>query len=297
VKIRIGGQAVNDGVMMRSDNYISTAVRTPKGKIKIRTREYHSITETNKILGLPFIRGIITLFELVALGINEMMWATNANAKKDEKLTKKEITIAVLLSLVLAIVIFKLVPWALANVFKNIFGVSGVLLNIIDAAFKLIILVIYFSLLGLSGDVKNLFKYHGAEHKTVACYENKKKLTPENASKFSRIHPRCGTTFIFIVFIVGIFFYIFIPSTAKFWINFLIRISLLPLIAGVSYEIIRLEGKYYNKKIVRIIIWPGLQFQRLTTKNPTNKHLEVAIASLNACVKKEVLRESQRSRR
>jgi uncharacterized protein YqhQ len=268
-------------------------VRTPKGKIVVRTREYHSITETNKFLGLPFIRGIISLVEVISLGIKEMSWATSKTSPEQEKLTKKEITVAIILSVAIALIIFKLIPWTLANLLSKALGTNFFMLNLIDAFLKIIILILYFSLLGVSKDVKLLFKYHGAEHKTVSCFESGKKLTPLNASTFSRIHPRCGTTFIFIVFITGLLFYLFIPLQTGFWLNYAIRIALLPIIAGVAYELIRLEGKYYNNKIVKAIIWPGLQFQRLTTNNPTKKHLEVAIASLDACIKKE----TQRSKR
>ncbi|MGV8168735.1 MAG: DUF1385 domain-containing protein [Candidatus Nanoarchaeia archaeon] len=291
MKIRIGGQAVVDGVMMRSDNYISTSVRTGNGKIKTRTREYHSATEKNKILGLPFLRGIIMLFELMGLGFKEMMWASNQSVKKEERLSKKEIIFAVVLSMVIVLLIFKLLPWFLANLLSKSLNTSNFWLNALDAGIKIIILVLYFLILGSSGDVKTLFRYHGAEHKTVACYENKKKLTPKNASKFSRIHPRCGTTFVFIVFVVGLFVYLLIPPAAGFWLNYLIRVLLLPIVAGVAYEIIRLEGKYYHKKIVRILIWPGLQFQRLTTKEPDEKQLEIAIVSLEACIAAEKKRE------
>ncbi len=295
MKIRIGGQAVVNGVMMRSDNYVSTAVRKPDGKISVRSREYHSVTERKNILSWPFIRGIIILFEVVILGLKELTWASNKTMKKDEQLSKKEVAFAMILSIFIAIVIFKLVPWALANVLDKVLRVGGITLNVLDAVLKIIILVAYFSILGFSQDVKTLFSYHGAEHKTVSCYEKKKSLTPENAIKFSRIHPRCGTTFVFIVFIVGLFFYILIPISAGFWLNLLVRIMLLPLIAGVAYELIRLEGKYYENKIVKIIIWPGLQFQRLTTRNPSKKQIEVAIAALNECIKKEE-KKAHRSR-
>lgn len=296
MKIRIGGQAVVNGVMMRSDNYVSTAVRDSKGKIIVRSREYHSATEKKGILSWPFIRGVIILYEVMVLGLKELTWASNKTAQKGEKLSKKEAVLAIVISLALALIIFKLTPWALANVFNRIFKIDNVFLNVLDAFFKIVILVIYFSILGMSKDVSTLFEYHGAEHKTVFCFEKKKKLTPENAIKFSRIHPRCGTTFVFFVFIVGLFFYILIPPAAGFWMNLLIRIMLLPLIAGVAYEVIRLEGKYYENRLVKVLIWPGLQFQRLTTRNPSKKQIEVAIAALNECIKKEKARENQRSR-
>jgi uncharacterized protein YqhQ len=287
MRIRIGGQAVSEGVMMRSDNYLSTAVRLPDGKIRVRTRKYSSLTEKYKILGLPFIRGIILLFEMMALGLKETAWASNMGMKKEERLTKREIIFSIALALVIVLAIFKLLPWFIANAVSKPLGIHGAGLNVIDAFFKILILICYFVFLGMSKDIRRLFAYHGAEHKTVACYEAKKKLTPNNAIKYSRIHPRCGTTFVFIVFLVGIAFYVLIPLKTGFWLNYLFRVLLLPVVAGAAYEIIRLEGKYYHKRIVRMIIWPGLQFQRLTTRNPNRKQLEVAIAALDACIKKE----------
>jgi len=284
--IRIGGQAVVDGVMMRSDNYISTSVRKTNGQIKTRSRKFISITDKNKFLNLPLLRGLIMLFELMIQGTKELLWSSNESADEHEQLTKKDIILTVILSLVIVLLVFKLLPFYLAGLLSK--GSNTWYFNLIDGVIKIAIMMIYLHAISLMPDVKTLYKYHGAEHKAVACYESKKKLTPKNAIKFSRIHPRCGTTFVFLVFFVSIFFYVLIPLQTQFWLNYVIRILLLPIIAGVTYELIRLSGKYYSSnKLVRILVWPGLQFQRITTREPSLEQLEVSIASLNACVKKE----------
>jgi uncharacterized protein YqhQ len=285
MKVRIGGQAVVEGVMMRSDNFISTAIRTEKGAIKKRTRPFNSLTEKHKFLGWPFIRGFVTLFELMGIGLKEISWSSE-QAGDDEPLTKKEMFFTFALSLVLVISLFKLLPWFLANFLTDSSSLVGV--NVVDGVLKLLIFIGYLFLISLIPDIKRLYEYHGAEHKVVACYEAGLKLTPKNANKFSKLHPRCGTTFVFVVFIIGILVYLLIPLQVGFWGNFALRVLFLPVIAGLSYEILRLEGKYYNKsKIIRTLIWPGIQFQRLTTKEPSLNQISVAIESLTECIKSE----------
>lgn len=286
-ELRIGGQAVIEGVTMRSDHYITTSVRKDDGSIKSKTKKFISITDKHKFLNLPFIRGPINLAEVVGIGLKEITWSSNQALGEDEKMTTKEMIFMIAFSLIFGLALFKLLPWFLATLAIPIAD-GNIAVNILDALIKTVILVGYLLIITLMPDIKTLFRYHGAEHKSVSCFEAKKKLTPRNAQKFSTIHPRCGTTFIIIVFFVSMIFYVFIPLKLGFWLNFLIRILLLPIIAGFSYELIRFSGKYYKKSwVVRALIWPGLQFQRLTTKQPTLKQLEVAIASLNACISKE----------
>ena len=284
MKVRIGGQAVVEGVMMRSDNFISTTVRDEKKQLKNRTRPFNSITEKNKFLGLPFVRGVFMLFELMVLGLKEISWSAE-NSSNEEPLSKKEMIITFAISILLVLSIFVLLPWFLANVLMtgSLLGV-----NILDGVIKILLFIGYLVAISLLPDVKRLYEYHGAEHKVVACFESKQKLTPKNAQKFSRLHPRCGTTFVFVVFIIGILVYLLVPLSLGFWGNYGVRILLLPVIAGLSYELIRLEGKYYNKsRLVRLLIWPGIQFQKLTTRNPSLEQLGVAINSLEECIKAE----------
>lgn len=287
--IRIGGQAVINGVMMRTKKFVATSIRKNDGSIKTRSRKFTSITEKNKVLGLPFIRGFIALFEMMILGMKELTWSSNESAdSEDEKLSKKEIAITIILSIILALALFKLLPWFLANTLGFLAGESSFYLNALDALLKTVILILYIYAISLMPDVRVLFQYHGAEHKSVSCYESGKKLTPKNAQKFPLLHPRCGTTFIIIVFFLSIFVYMLIPSDIGFWQNYAFRIALLPVIAGISFEVITLGGKYYRKSLlVRILIWPGMQFQRLTTRQPTDDHVRVAIKSLQACIEQE----------
>jgi uncharacterized protein YqhQ len=284
MKIRIGGQAVVEGVMMRSDNFVCTTVRDDKGVLKKRNRRFNSITEKNKFLALPFIRGFVMLFELMSLGFKEISWSAQ-QAGDDEPLSKKEMFFTFALSIIIVLAFFKFLPWFLANLFTSS-SLLGV--NLLDGILKIFIFIIYLFLISLLPDVKRLYEYHGAEHKVVACYESGLSLSAKNANKFSRLHPRCGTTFVFVVFLIGILVYLSIPLSFGLWGNYALRILFLPLIAGIAYEVIRLEGKYYCKsKFVRILMWPGLQFQRLTTREPSLKQLSVAISSLNSCVVEE----------
>lgn len=286
--LKIGGQAIIEGVTMRSNQYIASSVRKTDGTIKTRTRKFISIIDKHKILNLPFVRGIISLIEVMIMGFKEITWSSNQAIGEDEQLTTKELVFMIIFSAVFGIALFKLLPWFLATTISPLVEGKSATVNILDALFKLIILSGYMFAISLMPDIRRLFQYHGAEHKVVTCHEKGIKLTPKNAQKFSTIHPRCGTTFIVWVFLFSMVFYMIIPLSYGFWMNFLLRILLLPLIAGVSYEVIRISGKYYYKNvIVRIIVWPGLQFQRLTTRQPTLKQLEVSIASLNACIVQE----------
>lgn len=281
MKVRIGGQAVVDGVMMRSDNFIGTSVRVGD-KIKNRVRRFNSLTERNKFASLPFVRGVVMLFELMVIGLKEISWSAE-QSEDDEPLSRREMFFTFLLSLVIVLAFFKLLPWFLANVVTKSGGLVGV--NVVDGVLKIIIFVLYLLGISLLPDVVKLYKYHGAEHKAVSCYESGLKLNTKNALKFSRLHPRCGTTFVFVVFLIGILVYLLIPLNVGFWGNYLFRVLLLPVIAGVAYELIRLEGKYYSRSaVVRVLMWPGLQFQRLTTREPDVDQVEVAIHALNSCI-------------
>lgn len=287
-ELKIGGQAIIEGVTMRSSHYVASSVRKENGKIKTKIKKFIPKTEKSKFFGFPFVRGIFSLFEMLSLGYKEIQWSASQAGEGEAELTKTEMVISVLIALIMVIVLFKFIPWFLASLISDYFSSAYFVTNIIDGIIKIIIITAYMLLIGLLKDVKTLFKYHGAEHKAVNCYESGKKLTPKNAKKFTKIHPRCGTTFIIIVFVMSIFVYTLIPFDVGFWLNLLIRVALLPIIAGISYEIIRFTGKYYEKSaIIRVIMWPGLQFQRLTTNEPSLDQLEVSIKSLEACLVKE----------
>jgi uncharacterized protein YqhQ len=285
-ELAIGGQAVIEGVLMRTNDKYAIAVRQPSGKIIVKKEKYISKTKKSKILGLPFIRGVIVLLETLVLGYKALTFSANQSLadekpdrntkdkskKKQEKqeLGTPELVITLIISIAFALALFKFLPLLIATLFKNSIGGSNLLFNIIDGIAKFSILII--------------FKYHGAEHKSVHCYEENKKLTVENVKKDSKAHARCGTTFILVVLFLSIIFYLFIPFNTNFWLKLLIRILFLPIIAGISYEWIKLASKHPQSIYSKILIGPGLLVQSLTTKEPDDEQIEVAIKALKAVV-------------
>jgi uncharacterized protein YqhQ len=284
--LNVGGQAVIEGVMMRSPNYVATAVRTPDNKIVVQKKKQVSWTKKNKLFGWPFVRGIIILGETLSLGMKALSWSTDQSLGEEENVSGWEMFFSILVGVILALVIFKFLPLLLANIFKNKLGLNNFLFNIIDGAIKIGMFVAYVWIISLMKDVRRVFQYHGAEHKAVHCYEKGLKLNVKNVKKHTTLHPRCGTAFLLIVIIVSIIFYMFIPFNLNLATKYLLRILLLPLIAGVAYEIIKASGKYDNW-LTRIISAPGLWMQKITTKEPDNKQIEVGIKALETVLKAE----------
>ena len=295
----IGGQAVIEGVMMKSERYLSIAVRNPKGKIVTKKEKSK---KKNKFQKLPLIRGIISLFEMLIIGLKALTWSANESVgEEEEKLGKAELAITLTLSLGFVIVFFVGLPYFLTIITGVKEELNPVIFNLIDGIIKIGLFTGYLLLISLMSDVKTLFKYHGAEHKTVHCYEARKPLTVKNVKPFSTLHPRCGTSFVIMVFFISVIVFSFIPLLViafnpnfliyNIWIQkgilFPLRILVIPIIAGFGYEILRLSAKYQNNPIINIFIQPGLWFQRITTKEPTKKQIEVAITALNIVLKAE----------
>jgi uncharacterized protein YqhQ len=297
-ELAIGGQAVIEGVLMRTNEKYAIAVRQPSGKIIVKKEKYISRTKKNKFLGLPFVRGIIMLWETLMLGYKALTFSANEslreqtkpgdkgkagkNKKSKEALGTAELVITLIISILFALLLFKFLPLFIANLFKSYIGGSNILFNLIDGIAKLTIFIIYILLLSLMKDVQRLFQYHGAEHKVVHCYEHNHNLTVENVKKDSKAHARCGTTFILVVLLLSILFYLLIPFGVNFWLKLLIRILLLPVIAGIAYEWIKLVDKHPDQWYTKILSAPGLWVQGLTTKEPDDKQIEVAIKALKA---------------
>ncbi len=278
----IGGQAVIEGVLMKNGSKVATAVRDPKGKIIVKKETFNSLTKKHKLLNLPIIRGIIILIETTILGIKELNYSTNISIedkKNQEKLSTFSIILTILFSVILALFLFKFIPLITAQAATQLSDKFNdrFIFNIFEGIIKISILIIYISLISLLPDIKRVFEYHGAEHKIVNAYEHN---DLNNANKYSKIHLRCGTSFIIFVLLFSIIVYIFIPMDISLISKYLIRILLLPLIAGISYEIIKLSPKYENKWLFKIIIFPGLLVQKLTTREPNEKQLEVAKKAL-----------------
>lgn len=283
-KLMVGGQAVIEGVMMRGPELTATAVRDPSGKIQVEVKPVHSISERFPILKKPFIRGTVSLIESLVIGMKSLSYSAKMAGEEDEQLTDKEMAGTIVFALVLASILFIAIPTGAAKLF-HVITADPVFLNLMEGFLRLIIFLAYIWGISRMKDIRRVFQYHGAEHKTIHCYEAGLPLTVANVQQFSRLHPRCGTNFLLIVMLVSIFVFAFLgwPSLAE---RIASRILLLPVVAGISYEIIRLAGRSDNK-IIQTAIKPGLWLQYLTTRPPADDMVEVAIESVKAVLPKE----------
>ena len=291
----VGGQAVLEGVMMRGVSTWAVAVRLPTregapadelGDIEVKSEPLVSWTKKHRAYRLPIIRGVVALAESLVIGFRALGIAANAQVPDEEEPISGGLWIGtIVVALAFAIGLFFVVPVGLTSLIKDAIG-SAFLFWLIEGIVRTAIFLGYLLLLSRLKDLRRVFEYHGAEHKTIAAYEAGVELTPENAAKFSRLHPRCGTSFLLIVMIVAIF--VFAPiGLPAWWLLVLTRILGVPLIAGISFEIIKWAGRNRNKAWVRTIMWPGLQLQKLTTREPDAAELAVAIAALDAVLEVE----------
>ncbi|AFS77263.1 protein of unknown function DUF1385 [Gottschalkia acidurici 9a] len=291
---KIGGQALIEGVMMRGPKDIGIAVRKPDGEIELKVDPIENLTTRNKFFKLPIIRGVVGLIEAMVLGTKSLMYSAEffedtgeSEPTKFDKFIEKvfkdkaediSIYITVFVSILISIGLFMLAPTFVTNFLKNKVQ-TPILLNLLEGLIRVAIFLIYVLSVSRLEDVKRVFEYHGAEHKTIHCYENEEELTVENVMKYPILHPRCGTSFLFTVMIISILVFSFFgwPSPLQ---RFISRIVLLPVIAGISYEINRIIGKS-NGKFAYIVSYPGLLIQKFaTTKEPDASQIEVAIAAL-----------------
>jgi len=284
-----GGQAVLDGVMIKSPNFISISVRDEKDKIVNETYKFNNFLSKYKFWKIFFFRGIANMVEMLATGLTSLSKSVNMHIEmEEEKLSPWHLFFTIIVSIGLALLFFKLLPFGVATFAKKIFGItSGFLFNLIDAIVKVIILFVYLLVISLFGDIKTLFMYHGAEHKSVHVWDkfhDIKKLTLNNAKKFTTLHPRCGTSFLLFVVFVSLLVYLLIPMSAGFWTNYLFRILLLPVIIGLSYEFLKLTAKHQDSFIMKILMQPGLLMQKISTSEPTDKQLGVALHSLKSAI-------------
>lgn len=290
----VGGQAVIEGVMMRGNKGIATAVRLPNGSIDVDFNDAVPITKKYKILSLPIIRGFVSLIDSMIVGIKTLNYSASffeeevEETKFDKALDKmfKEKTndvvmgFSLIISFAIAILLFFILPTYAAGLFKRNVTSNTIVLNLIEGLIRVVIFLLYIFFVGKMEDIYRVYQYHGAEHKTIFCYENDDELTPENASKYKRLHKRCGTNFLFLVMIVSILIFS-LTGWNSIGQRILSRVLLLPVVSGVTYEIIRWMGKN-DGKLSDILAYPGLMLQKLTTKEPTLDMLEVAIAALKA---------------
>ena len=287
-KLRVGGQAVIEGVMMRAPGKVATAVREPGGKIAVETKNVNSISDRYPILKKPMLRGTVTLVESLVLGIRSLSYSAKMAGEEDEQLSDKEMALTIAFAFLLASVLFIAIPTGAAKLFHFITE-DPFFLNLMEGFLRLFIFLGYIWGISRMKDIRRVFQYHGAEHKTIFCYEAGLPLTVENVQKFPRLHPRCGTAFLLIVMLVSIFVFAFL-GWPDLWLRILSRIVLLPVVAGISYEIIRVAGCSSNP-VVRAAILPGLWLQYLTTRPPEDDMVEVAIESLKAALPEEEILE------
>lgn len=300
-RVDIGGQAVMEGVMMKSPDAIAIAVRRPNHTIVVRRNEYHSPSEKHKWMGWPFVRGTVSFLTMLSMGMTTLQQSTDMLGILDEEPTKFELWLskklgkgidkivmgtAIVLAVVLSVGLFFVLPELFAKLLKGFWPDSSMswLVNLLSGILRILILIGYILFCAAVPDVRRTFEYHGAEHKTVYCHENKLPLTPKNAQQFTTLHPRCGTSFLLIVFVISIVLFTLIGYQGNSFVwRLLSRLALLPIVAGVSFEV--LKGLAHSEsKIAKILRWPGMQMQRLTTRPPTDEMVECAIVAMNVAL-------------
>ena len=286
-KPNVGGQAVIEGVMMRGKTHVAVAVRQPDGEISVDVRPVNSISDRYPILKKPFLRGVGSLVESLVMGMKALAYSAQVSGDEDEKLDSKEMALTIAVSAGLAILLFIVIPtWSM----RFLTGITQdhMALNLAEGVLRMAIFLAYIAAISSMNDIQRVFQYHGAEHKTIYTYEAGLPLKVENVRPFSTLHPRCGTNFLMIVMLISMFIFTFLgwPSLLE---RIASRIILMPVIAGVSYELIRYAGAHTDNPLVRIAITPGLLLQKLTTRQPDDSQIEVAIASLKAVVPPEDL--------
>lgn len=293
-KCDVGGQAIIEGVMMRGTKGLATAVRTPSGKIEVKVKKVKPITKRYKFLNIPIIRGAVILIDSLIVGIKTLNYSASffeeneqeskfdvwlKNKLGDKRADDLLVTLTMMVSLLVAAGLFLGIPTLIASFFKN-FGISPIILNLIEAVIRIFILILYMYLISKLDDIYIVFQYHGAEHKTIFCYEAEEKLTVDNVRKFGRLHPRCGTNFLFLTMLVSVILFT-LTGWGGFFERLILRIVLMPIVAGITYELIKWLGRT-ESKVGKFIAYPGLKLQELTTKEPDDEQLEVAIKSLMA---------------
>jgi len=309
IDFAVGGQAVIEGVMMRSPNSVVIAVRKQDNSIKVHAKKHKSIIQRYKVLNIPIVRGIVGLIEMMGIGMTAINFSANESIEEEEEIKAKEesqenekkstltkifeggmFAFSIVLALSVSIFMFKFIPLWLTTLLDGQFSYiheNYIVFNLIDGITKLSIFLVYIYILSLVPSFRRIFEYHGAEHKSIFTYEKHLELSVHNAKPQSRFHPRCGTSFILIVFVLSILVYMFVPKQEILWQNLALRVAALPLIAGLAYEFLKFSAKYRESKWINPFVAPGLALQRITTKDPTDSQLEVGLKSLKEALEIE----------
>lgn len=299
-KCTVGGQGVIEGIMMRSPELSAIAVRKENGKIIYSKKRFTPLVKKNKFFGIPIVRGVVSFVDTLIMGVSTITQsakmydetlAENEEPSKFEKFLAEKTNknafdiaayLAVLLALVIGAGLFFILPTTLASLFKPFIN-SSFVMNLIDGAIRLLILVAYMFAISFMKDIKRVFKYHGAEHKTIHCYEHEEELNIENIQKYSTLHPRCGTSYLFLVMAVAILLFSLLGWSDNVLLRIGIRLLLVPIIAGAAFEVLKFAAKYENV-LTKIIRAPGMCLQRLSTKKPDDDMVEVAIVAFLAAM-------------
>lgn len=276
-KVYVGGQAVIEGVMMRGPEYIATAVREPGGGIVVQKTKLQSISARFPVLKKPMLRGMIALYESLLIGMKSLMFSAQAAGEEEDALSDREIYLTMTLSTLFAIVLFLAIP---TYAVKFIPGMTGhpVAMNLAEGMIRLLIFLAYLYGISLTKDIQRVFEYHGAEHKTIFCYEKNLPMTVENVRIQPRLHPRCGTNFLLMVVVISIFIFAFL-GWPSLWERIVSRVLLMPVVAGLAYEWIRMAAETTNP-VLQALVRPGLWLQLITTREPHDDQIEVAIRAL-----------------
>lgn len=314
---RVGGQAVLEGVMMRSGDDISIAVRRDDDEIVSKNSKFTSVRKKHKFLNIPILRGCVNFVEMMKMSFSTMKDATTLlgltefdeetkfdrwlKRKFGDKIMNVIMTVATVFAVILALALFVVLPMLITSWIKGLVGgdetkwAYNFLFSLISGVIRIIIFVVYMVLVSLMKDIKRTFEYHGAEHKSIACYESGMELTPANAKKCTRFHPRCGTSFIFVILIISILLFSLVPWKTDTFLDkiimMLLRIALIPVVTGIGYEFLMYAGKHPNKCSLALS-FPGLLMQRITTREPSEEQLEVAIKALKLAMPDEFPEEA-----
>jgi uncharacterized protein YqhQ len=280
-----GGQALIEGVMMRGRTTVAMSVRPPSGEIVTLSEPLPEALRSGRLVKVPFVRGMFVLYETLILGTRMLMRSAAIAAEGDDiEIGRGMMVGTMIFSVGMAVGIFFILPLFLSTFAEGVTE-SDLLANLVEGAIRLVVFIAYISLIGMMGEIKRVFAYHGAEHKAISAHEARRPLTPEEVDRFSTAHTRCGTTFLLIVVVISIFFFGLIPREGvPIWALFLSRIILVPIIAAFSYELVRFGASHYGNRVVRAVYQPGLWLQSLTTRPPDRGMLEVSIASLESCL-------------
>jgi uncharacterized protein YqhQ len=298
VDMIIGGQAVIEGVMMRGLTGYTVAVRQPDGGIAFKKDKIVAVTKKYPFLRFPILRGSVVLIQSLILGMRALNFSASVSSEGEDgepEMSNWAIVSSMLLALVLGVGLFILAPLGLTNLIRHyLFPEMGnFAYNLVDGVIRAVFFFIYVWSISLMDDIKRVFQYHGAEHKTVYTFEANEDLTVENARGKSTLHPRCGTSFLLFVMAISILVFSLVPSTAHFAIKFGARVVLLPLIAGLAYEVIRYSARHLQSRVCRVLITPGLWLQRITTKEPDDRQLEIAIVALKEALLYDAIEPEQ----